>query len=60
VNRDPKDTARVEPWMIAAANEIDAKLGLPRFDLAVSLAAEIIAAHYKAVTASGPVLRSPK
>lgn len=43
---------RVLPWMIAAANEIDLTLGLPRFDSAVSLASEIIAAHY-AVSGQG-------
>lgn len=39
--------------MVAAANDIDAKLGLPRFDAAITLAAEIIAAHYEASAGRG-------
>jgi hypothetical protein len=35
----------VEQWMVDAAIEIDQKLGLPRHDLAIQWAAEIVARH---------------
>jgi hypothetical protein len=38
--------APVEAWMVKAAEEIDRKLGLPRFDLAIEQAAALIAVHH--------------
>src|SRR5882672_229760 len=36
----------IHDWMRKAANDIDIKLGLPRFDMAIEWAAEIIAKSY--------------
>lgn len=49
-DKDPSSSStrasKVEDWMIAAADEIDRKIGLPRHDLALRWCAEIIADQY--------------
>lgn len=49
----------VEPWMWEAANEIDRRLGLPRFDLAITWAASIIAECYAEVRKQPRRVRKP-